>query len=122
MVHMIPAGQPRLTLYQAPASYQPPVWVPNILEAAAPPTTSPAPTPAMRGLRPSHWGSVKPTWDKQGYCWSHGHKVKVGHTSATYSSQCEGHQPGATHANTMGRNIYNAGYPFRYHALPSAPT
>jgi hypothetical protein len=117
MVRMFPASQ---THTQLP--YQPPTWVPNPLEAATPPAASPAPTPATRGPRPSHWGSVKPAWDKQGYCWSHGHKVTVRHTSATCSSQRKGHQPGATHANTMGQSIYNGGYPFRYRAPPPAPT
>ncbi len=117
MVHMFPANQTHVQL-----PYQPPTWVPNPLEAVAAPATSPAPTPVTRGPRSSHWGSVKPAWDKQGYCWSQGHKVKVGHTSVTYSSRCKGHQPGTTQANTMGGSIYNAGYPFCYCALPSAPT
>jgi hypothetical protein len=114
LVRMFPTGQ---THAQLP--YQPRTWVPTPPEAAAPPAAPPAPTPAMRGPRQSHWGSVKPAWDKQGYCWSHGHKVKVGHTSATCSSQCKDHQPGATQANTMGRSIYNMGYPFRYRTTSS---
>ncbi len=122
MVRMFPAGQLHPTPYQAPASYQPLAWVPNPLEAAAPPAESPAPTQATRGLHPSYWGAVNPAWDKQGYCWSDGYKVKVGHTSSTCSSWHEGHQPGATHANTMGGSIFNQGYPFRYRALPPAPT
>ncbi len=93
MVCMFPAGQPHPTPYQAPASYQPQAWVPNQLEAAAPSAALPAPTQATRGPRPSCWGAVKPAWDKQGYCWcwSHGYKVKVGHTSATCSSRHKGH-------------------------------
>jgi hypothetical protein len=65
MVRMFSAGHPNPAPYQAPTSYQPPAWVPNLLKAAAPLAASPAPTPAMRGPRPSHWGSVKPAWDKQ---------------------------------------------------------
>ncbi len=53
--------------------YQPLTWLPTPPEAAAPPVASPALPPATMGLRPSHWGSVKPAWDKQGYCWSHKH-------------------------------------------------
>jgi hypothetical protein len=90
MVHMFPASQ---THY---SPYQPPMWVPTPPEATAPPTASPAPPLAMMGPRLSHWGSVKPAWDKQGYCWSHGHKVKVGHTCTTCSSWHAGHRPGAT--------------------------
>ncbi len=122
MVRMFPAGQPHPTPYQAPTSYQPLVWVPNPPEAAASPAASPAPAPAMRGPSPLHWGSVKPAWDKQGYCWSHRHKVKVGHTSTTCSFRCKGHQSSATFANTMGGSIYNAGYPFRYRAPSPALT
>jgi hypothetical protein len=61
MVHMVCAGQPHPTPYQAPTSYQPPAWVPNPPEAAAPPAASPAPTLVTRSPHPSHWGSVKPT-------------------------------------------------------------
>ncbi len=116
MVRMFPTGQMHASLYQ------PPTWVPTPPEAAAPPAASPAPTSATMDPHPSHWGSVNPIWDKQGYCWSHGHKVKVGHTSATFSSQCVGHQTRATQANTMGRSIYNTGYPFCYCMLPLALT
>jgi hypothetical protein len=116
IVRMFPIGQAHAS------PYQPPTWLPTPPEAAAPPAASLAPPPATTGLHPSHWGSVKPTWDKRGFCWSHGHKVKVGHTSATCSSWCTGYQTRATCANTMGRSIYNAGYPFRYRAPPLALT
>jgi hypothetical protein len=116
MVRMFPTGQVH------PFSYQPPTWLPTPPEAAAPPTASPTPPPAMMGPHLTHWGSVKPAWDKQGYCWSHGHKVKVGDTSAICTFRSTDNQIGATRANTMGRSIYNAGYPFRYRAPPPAPT
>ncbi len=65
MVRMFLASQ----MHASP--YQPPVWVPTPLEAAAPPAASPAPPPVTMGPRPSHWGSVKPAcWDKQSYCLS----------------------------------------------------
>ena len=57
-------------------------------------------------------------WDKTGYCWSHGFKVKESHNSNTCTSCNTGHQPGATHANTMGSSTYNTGYPFP----PNTPT
>ncbi len=77
--------------------------------------TSPAPmapTPMTEArVRPSHWSNTKPAWDKLGYCWTQGYKVKVGHTSATCTLRKTGHQPGATRAYIMGGNTNNAGYP-----------
>jgi hypothetical protein len=117
MMCMFPASQ-----MHAPLPYQPPLWVPTPLEVPAPPASSLAPPPATMGPRPSLWGAVKPAWDKQGYCWSHGHKVKVRHMSRTCSSRRAGHQTGTTQANTMGGSIYNVGYPFCNRAPPPALT
>jgi hypothetical protein len=116
MVRMFPAGQAHAS------PYQPLMWLPTPPEAVAPPLASLASPLEKMSPSLSHWGSVKPAWDKQDYCWSHGHKVKVGHTSATCSSQRAGNQTRAGRANTMGRSIYNVGYPFRYHVPPPAPT
>jgi hypothetical protein len=78
--------------------------------AAGPAPTAPAQiTEAC--VRPSHWSNTKPAWDKVGYCWMHGYKVKVGHTNATCTLHKTGHQPGATRANIMGDNTNNVGYP-----------
>ena len=74
-------------------------------------------TPALPGqptgerICPTHWATVKPPWDRTRYCWTHGFKVKVCHTSSTCTSCKAGHQPGATRANTMKGNIFNAGWP-----------
>ena len=35
-------------------------------------------------------------WNPNGYCWSHGYKVKIGNTSATCTTPKEGHQVQAT--------------------------
>jgi hypothetical protein len=86
MTRMFAAGQLHPAPYQAPASYQPLAWVPNPLDAAVPPAALPAPTQATRGPHLSYWDTVKPDWDKQGYCWSHGYKAKIGHMSVTCSS------------------------------------
>jgi hypothetical protein len=101
----------------------------------APPTTpgtwTPAPgTPALAPPgqptgenppgRPSHWATVKPPWDRTGYCWSHGFKVKMGHTSGTCTSRKTGHQVSATRTNTMGGCTFNAGWPSA--GLPTPPT
>jgi hypothetical protein len=75
-----------------------------------PALTAPAPlTEAC--VRPSHWSNTKPAWDKVGYCWTHGYKVKVGHSSTTCSSGRTGHQPDAAQANIMGGSMHNVGYP-----------
>jgi hypothetical protein len=81
-----------------------------------PALTAPAPlTEAC--VRPSHWSNTKPAWDKVGYCWMHGYKVKVGHTSNTCSLRRTGHQPGTTRANIMGGSTHNVGYP-----IPATPS
>ena len=41
-----------------------------------------------------------PAWDPQGYCWSHGWKVKLGHSSATCTHRKEGHDATATRTST----------------------
>jgi hypothetical protein len=77
--------------------------------------TSPTPTahaPLMEArVCPSHWSNTKPAWDKVGYCWMHGYKVKVGHSSITCSSRRTSHQPGTTRANILGGSMHNVGYP-----------
>lgn len=40
-------------------------------------------------------------WDPNGYCWTHGFKVKKGHSSKTCKSRGEGHKEDATRSNTM---------------------
>ena len=45
--------------------------------------------------------------DPNGYCWTHGYKVKLGHNSATCTNKAEGHQLSATRSNTMGGSTKN---------------
>ena len=40
--------------------------------------------------------------DPQGYCWSHGYNVAVGHNSNTCHKRKKGHKSNATRQNTMG--------------------
>ena len=87
-----------------------PALPPTTLTPWAPPTSAP-PATGTAGLRPAHWGQTKPDWDKLGYCWTHGYKVKVGHTSSTCQSRRHGHQPGATRTNRMGGSRVNDGFP-----------
>ena len=56
------------------------------------------PTRETSPARPSHWATVKPAWDRTGYCWSHNFKVKIGHNSCTCTS-------------CMGGSTFNAGWP-----------
>ncbi len=97
------------------------VWGPNPPPTAAPPAAPGPPQVNALTQRPSHWGAIKPIWDKVGYCWTHGFRVKVGHNSTTCSSHCTGHQPGASRANIMGRNQYNKSYPGPQCMPPPAP-
>ena len=45
--------------------------------------------------------------DPVGYCWSHGYKVKLGHSSATCTRKKPGHQIEATRTNIMGGSTAN---------------
>jgi hypothetical protein len=78
------------------------------------------PTGENTPTRPSHWTTVKPAWDKTGYCWSHGFKVKIGHNSSTCTSRKTGHQAGATRTNTMGGSTFHTGWPSA--GFPTPPT
>jgi hypothetical protein len=106
MVHMIPPGRP------PPYSGTELAWGPNPL---------PPPAAGILSQHPSHWGIVKLNWDKVGYCWMHGFRVKVRHNNTTCLSRCTGHQPGATWANIMGGSWYNEGYLGPQCTLPPAP-
>ena len=80
-------------------------------QTPTPGTPAPPGQPTGERTRPPDWATVKPPWDKTGYCWCHGFKVKLGHTSSTCTSCKASHQPGATRTNTMGGSIINAGWP-----------
>jgi hypothetical protein len=45
--------------------------------------------------------------DPNGYCWTHGYRVTLGHNSSTCTNQKEGHQLAASRANTMGESARN---------------
>jgi hypothetical protein len=99
------------TLTQAIADIQ--LSIAQMCATCGPTSPAPAaPAPLTEAfVRPSHWSNTKPAWDKVRYCWTHGYKVKVGHSSTTCSSCRTGHQPGATWANIMGGSMHNIGYP-----------
>jgi hypothetical protein len=89
------------------------LFIAQMCVASVPTSPTPAaPAPMTEAhFRPSHWSNTKSAWDKAGYCWTHGYKVKVGHFSTTCSLCKTGHQPSATRANIMGGSTYNIGYP-----------
>jgi hypothetical protein len=47
---------------------------------------------------------------KDGYCWKHGYKVAVGHTSATCRDNIPEDKRDATRANTKGGATWNKGW------------
>ena len=48
-------------------------------------------------------------WDPVGYCWLHGLKVKVGHTSITCNKKKPRHKVDATRVDTKNGKKYNKG-------------
>ena len=70
--------------------------------AGAPNVAAPPPAASGGPNRPAHWSKDKPAWDPTGYCWTHGFKVKVGHSSATCARRLEGHITTATRTDTKG--------------------
>eukprot|EP00804_Cyclotella_cryptica_P016761 CCRYP_002058-RA/>CCRYP_002058-RA protein AED:0.43 eAED:0.43 QI:0/-1/0/1/-1/1/1/0/185 len=52
-------------------------------------------------------GAWETKLDPNGYCWSHGYKVKMGHSSMTCNKRLDGHKNNASRANTMGGKEYN---------------
>ena len=51
-----------------------------------------------------------PDWDPTGYCWTHGHKVTVGHNSKNCKFKNGGHKDDATKDNIMGGSQKNKGW------------
>ncbi len=48
-----------------------------------------------------------PEWDPHGYCWTHGWKVKLGHSSTTCNHRKDGHDTTASCANTKSGSTLN---------------
>ena len=48
--------------------------------------------------------------DPLGYCWTHGYRMRVGHTSAACSNKAEHHNDDATRADIMGGSVRNKGW------------
>ena len=45
--------------------------------------------------------------DPNGYCWSHGYKVRIVHNSRTYVGKLQGHRNDATRTNTLNGKMWN---------------
>ena len=73
-----------------------------------------APTDTTSGTR-NNRRRDRPTGKPQvfapeGYCWTHGYKVGLKHTSATCQAKADGHKDGATRANTMHGSTKDKGW------------
>ena len=68
-----------------------------IARLCLPGATAPTPGTATPACAAS---STPPAWDPHGYCWTHGWKVKLGHSSTTCTHCKEGHDATATHTHT----------------------
>ena len=68
-------------------------------------TPAPPARDASRQPRNARRGPRNP--DPNGYCWTHGYLVAMGHDSRSCTSQAPGHQVEATRENTMGGSQKN---------------
>ena len=55
-------------------------------------------------------GGVRKTPHCGNYCWTHGHRISIGHTSATCTHKAAGHRDDATTANTLGGSERDKGW------------
>ena len=53
---------------------------------------------------------AKQKFAPNGYCWTHGYKVGLRHSSATCTNKAAGHKDAATRANTMNGSATNKGW------------
>ena len=59
------------------------------------------------GAREAAMSRYERNLDPDGYCHTHGYKVKKGHTSVICSNPDEGHKKGATRAKPLGGSDAN---------------
>ncbi len=74
------------------------------------PTAPATPSSTDNHPHPSHWSTIKLDWANNGYCWTHGHKVKVGHSSATCIHWKPRHITSITRSDTKGGSNANKGW------------
>ena len=83
----------------------------KLVEAATKGTRTPAagtPAPAAGTPAPAPARTNKPV--PGNYCWTHGHRVTRGHTSATCTYKATGHRDEATATNTLGGSEAHKGW------------
>jgi hypothetical protein len=56
---------------------------------------------------PPHLAATPPEWDPQGYYWTHGWKVKLGHSSTTCTYRKDNHDTTASRTNTKDGSTLN---------------
>ena len=83
----VQAGQPFAPAPAQQLSFPPLTW-----------PTQPQPAKAPGGNQ----STTKSKLDPNGYCWTHGYRVSIGHSSATCNKKALGHQDLATRLETMG--------------------
>ena len=64
-------------------------------------------TPSAKVTTPPGKNPPTRNWYANGYCWTHGFKVTVGHTSATCKSKGEVHQDESNRSNPKGGSTWN---------------
>ena len=74
----------------------------TILAAGSPAPANAAP-PAARPSAPNRNRNLAPN----GYCWTHGYRVGIGHNSLSCSNKAAGHKDTATRADIMGGSTAN---------------
>jgi hypothetical protein len=63
------------------------------------------------GTQQQRNGDRKPSYlAVEGYCWTHGYRVRKGHDSANCKDKAGGHKDTATRANTMSGSVANKGW------------
>lgn len=63
-------------------------------------------TNAIASLKANKSTKAPQANDPNGYCWTHGYKVKFGHSSKTCTNRKDGHKEDATRGNTMGGSAW----------------
>ena len=81
----------------------------KLVEAATKGTRTPAPAAGTPAPAPAR--TDKPNKPYPGnYCWTHGHRVNRGHTSASCTYKATGHCDEATATNTLGGSVKDKGW------------
>ena len=80
------------------------------LLAGTKPNATPTPGTNAQNKRQQGKTGSEQKFAPNGYCWTHGYKVGLRHTSASCSNKAQGHKDNATRTNTMNGSIANKGW------------